>query len=217
MAIDVLELQQQIAAGQTGKTIKQLVAQSTELQPTELQTQLLHLSARWSNLEQQIQMDIISLGDANIQRQKITLSLLELLKKLEIPNNTALAIHCSTNKGKENLRFRAGETLQLFYKVTQPCHVRVLYKLADGRTILLHNDLEIPKPQVGKQQLLNEFEVSAPLGKEQVFFYAQASAFAPLDTRATADGYTEVLEENSRGLKPITPKAADQLEIETYS
>ena len=52
-----------------------------------------------------------------------------------IPNN--LNIDIWTNRGKNNLIFREGDTLQLFVQANKECYLRFIYYLADGTKVLL--------------------------------------------------------------------------------
>ena len=115
-----------------------------------------------------------------------------------------------TSKGDDAPVFVSGERVQIFARVDRPCHLRLVYHLADGRRALLLDDLYIDESKVNQvYQLPDEFEVSAPFGAETLQASASTAAFAKLGTRSE-DGYAilseDLLTANSktRGLKKAT-------------
>lgn len=138
------------------------------------------------------------------------------------PADTTLVIACKSNKGRTNLSFVKGETMRFYFKVNQPCTVRTIYKLADGRLVLLDNDRPVSVVQAGKWLEIGEgFEVSEPFGAEQVYVFAQTSAFEPLVTSMDADGYLFIREglpealRKSRGFKKKQRFAENSIELST--
>jgi hypothetical protein len=138
------------------------------------------------------------------------------------PADTTLTIACKSNKGQTNVYFKKGETMRFYFKVSQACTVRTIYKLADGRLVLLDNDRPVNAAQVGKWLEIGEgFEVSEPFGEELVYVFAQTSAFEPLVTSMDSDGYLFIREglpealRKSRGFKKKVRFAESSLELNT--
>ena len=118
-----------------------------------------------------------------------------------------LNIVCKTNKGTEDVRFKSGETIRFYYQVNRPCLMRIVYKLTDGRLILLENDRQIHEEEVGQfVELGDGYETAAPYGQESLYFFVQSEAFPKLNTRSE-DGYTVILDDlptslrKTRGIK----------------
>ena len=137
-------------------------------------------------------------------------------------NQNQLTLDCKTNKGTQNLVFKKDDLLRLYCKVNKACLLRVLYKLADGRLILLENDLQIASTQVGQWiELGDAFEVSEPFGAEQLYLFAQNTPFPTLQIENTPDGYPLIKEglpqalSKSRGLKKKQWFAEYHLDIQT--
>ncbi|MBC7774589.1 MAG: hypothetical protein H7246_04060 [Phycisphaerae bacterium] len=136
--------------------------------------------------------------------------------------DTALTITCKSNKGRLNLHFKNGETMRFFFKVSQACTVRSIYKLADGRLVLLDNDRPVSAAQVDQWLEIGPgFEVSDPFGDERVFVFAQNAAFEPLVTTTETDGYLFIKEglpealRKSRGFKKKRRFAEDSVMLRT--
>lgn len=118
-----------------------------------------------------------------------------------------LELAAKTNKGNTNLTFTTGELFRLYFQVNQPCQLRIIYKLADDRLILLENDRPVNATEIDRWVELGDgYEVSPPYGKEQLYIFAQRSDFPPLQTE-TIEGYQVITEglpealKKSRGLK----------------
>jgi len=94
-----------------------------------------------------------------------------------------------TSKGDDAPVFVKGERVQIFARVDRPCHLRLVYHLADGRRALLLDDLYIDESKVNQvYQLPDEFEVSAPFGAETLQAISATVALPKLATRME-DGY----------------------------
>jgi hypothetical protein len=79
--------------------------------------------------------------------------------------------------------------MKLFVRVSRPAHVRVLYNLADGRRVLLYDDLYLDSSQVLRAvEIPEDFECAAPFGSETIVVLARTSPFPPLKARLK-DGY----------------------------
>ncbi|MCB0631431.1 MAG: hypothetical protein KDD15_16910 [Lewinella sp.] len=139
-----------------------------------------------------------------------------------VTKSATLNISATTNKGSKDLHFRNGETMRLFYRVTRPCRVRVIYKLADDRLILFYDDQQITADQVGQDiELGDGFVVAPPYGQEALYLFAQSETFPALITIESDDGYTEIRDglpdalRKTRGFKKKTYFAETQLAITT--
>lgn len=94
-----------------------------------------------------------------------------------------------TSKGDDAPVFVKGERVQIFTRADRPCHLRLIYHLADGRRALLLDDLYIDESKVNQvYQLPDEFEVSAPFGAETLQAIAVTAALPKMATRME-DGY----------------------------
>lgn len=94
-----------------------------------------------------------------------------------------------TSKGDDAPVFTKGERVQIFARADRPCHLRLIYHLADGRRALLLDDLYIDESKVNQvYQLPDEFEVDAPFGAETLQAIAATAALPKMATRME-DGY----------------------------
>lgn len=113
---------------------------------------------------------------------------------------TKLTLDLKTNKGTNNLTFTTGEDLEISYQVSQPCTLRVLYKLADDEVVLIQDNLAVSAASTGQWISLGTFEVSAPFGAESLHVFASSGPFPPLTT-TYSDGYALVTEGLPNGLR----------------
>ena len=63
--------------------------------------------------------------------------------------------------------------MTVYLKSNQPCHVRLLYILANGQKIVLVDNLKINMESINKAMVINElldivFEWSSPFGAEML-------------------------------------------------
>ncbi|MBK6996054.1 MAG: hypothetical protein IPH31_14435 [Lewinellaceae bacterium] len=112
--------------------------------------------------------------------------------------------------------------MRFYFKVSQACTVRSIYKLADGRLVLLDNDRPVTAAQVGTWLEIGAgFDVSDPYGDERVFVFAQNTAFDPLVTTVDGDGYHFIQEglpdalRKTRGFKKKKRFAEDSVMLAT--
>ncbi|MDW8373358.1 MAG: DUF4384 domain-containing protein [Planctomycetota bacterium] len=124
-----------------------------------------------------------------------------------------LRLEVWTSKGDDAPVFLAGERVQIFVRVDRPCHLRLIYHLADGRRALLVDDLWLDDSKVNRVYCLpDEFEVDAPFGAEVLQAFASTEPLPRLVTRMQ-DGYPIISESlasannKTRGLKKAKPKA----------
>lgn len=144
-----------------------------------------------------------------------------LAREAKPPPAAATTLALKTDRGTQNLHYREGETLRLYVRANSPCHLRLIYRLADGQLILLADDRTLTPSEAGRWVEIGAgFEVSAPLGEETLYAFAQDTPFEALQTREE-DGYriiTSGLPEalrTTRGLKPKALRAETTLFITT--
>jgi hypothetical protein len=101
----------------------------------------------------------------------------------EEPQQTDLVLDAWTNRGRENLLFLEGETMQVFVQVNKPSFLRFIYHLADGSRVLLLDNYFIGESQVNRPyQIPEEFVCAGPFGVETLQMNVQSDRFAPLQT-----------------------------------
>ncbi|MEM6316501.1 MAG: hypothetical protein AAF960_02470 [Bacteroidota bacterium] len=146
-------------------------------------------------------------------------------KKTEIlplpPPKAKLQVQIQTQRGRQNLVFKENEEVLLYFKVSRPCQLRTIYRLADNTLVLLDNDRLVNAPETNRWvQLADGFEVAEPFGVEELYIFAQETAFPKLITEEI-DGYTIIREglpsalRKTRGLKKKQVFAEDRLTITT--
>ncbi|MBO0935277.1 caspase family protein [Fibrella sp. HMF5335] len=102
-----------------------------------------------------------------------------------VPVPTALSLLVRTDKGRANVTYWAGNQLIVEANVSRPCHIRLVYVLADSITVLLENDAEIKPGQENQYVRIapdSAFVCAAPFGTEYLLAYAAESAFCPIPT-----------------------------------
>lgn len=121
--------------------------------------------------------------------------------------NGGLFVDLWTNRGKDNPVFTRNDTMRVYVKVDQPCYMRLIYYLSDGRKTLLADSRYIPETETGKPLLLPDiFICDAPFGIETLQLVAQTVPFKPLILR-NEDGYQFIENDlgtilaNVRGMK----------------
>ena len=132
-----------------------------------------------------------------------------------------LEVEIKTNKGKENLEFVEGETMRLFFKVNQPCYLRILYRLATDEIVLFYDDKYVEEAETNKFiEIGDGFEAAAPFGKENLHVFLSRNSFPKLNTQSE-DGYTYVMDQlpealsKTRGFKKKNEFVETSLEIVT--
>lgn len=144
---------------------------------------------------------------------------------------TALSVAIRTDKGRANVEYREGDQISIEAKANRPCHVRLVYVLADGTKALLENDYEIkPGQENGYVRIRPDlpFNCSAPFGTEYLLAYAAEEAFCPVPNVPNKtvylrkeDGYdlfvgstAEVIKASTCTIK-ATPVAEDRIQLTT--
>lgn len=105
---------------------------------------------------------------------------------------TALDITVRTNRGRTSVEYWEGNQLIVEAKASKPCHLRLVYLLADGTKTLLENDFEIKPGQENQYVRIApeaSFVCSAPFGMEYLLAYAAETPFCPLSTTPNTNLY----------------------------
>ncbi|MEZ0540205.1 caspase family protein [Fibrella arboris] len=145
----------------------------------------------------------------------------------------ALSLTIRTDKGRAGVVYLEGSRLIVEAKVNRPCHVRLVYVLADGTKTLLENDVEIKPGQENQYVRLVpgvSFICAAPFGMEYLLAYAADAPFCPLAVTPNAtfyarseNGYTILVGSISEMMKAITcaedgtNAIEDQIQIATQA
>ncbi|WP_375446144.1 caspase family protein [uncultured Fibrella sp.] len=144
---------------------------------------------------------------------------------------SALTLTIRTDKGRTAVAYLEGNRLVVEAKANRPCHVRLVYVLADGTKTLLENDFEIKPGQENQYVRMAPdvaFICAAPFGMEYLLAYAADAPFCPLPVTPNStfycrneNGYTILVGSISELLKAVTctkeesEVADDQLQIAT--
>jgi len=138
------------------------------------------------------------------------IALAKELSKDEVAGE-GLVVKLWTNKGNANPVFKKDEKMNVWVQVNQPCFVRLIYFLADGRRVLLLDSRYLDDEKVNKPyQLPQTFRCDAPYGGEILQMVAQTGQFKPLTIR-NEDGYSFIEDSNekiiatTRGMKKDNP------------
>ena len=118
-----------------------------------------------------------------------------------------LQVEVWTDRGSEELYLEADERVTLAVRVNQPCYVRLIYHLANGRRALLYDNYYIDQAKVNHAVVLPDtFYVAPPFGVEVLQALASSEPFPALATRDW-EGYLVLAEDlpqfvaQTRGLK----------------
>jgi hypothetical protein len=146
--------------------------------------------------------DAAILGDISLKPENYESALVvqEAFSQGEIISGL-LRVEAWTDKGNENVIYKAGETMKVFVRVNREAYIRFLYILADGRWTLLYDDYYIDESKVNQAiEIPEKFECSQPFGAEMLVLIARTEKFEPLET-IEEDGYYFINRE------PILPQA----------
>lgn len=146
---------------------------------------------------------------------------------------TPLTVTIRTNKGRVNVQYREGDQLIIEAKANRPCHVRLVYVLADGTKALLETDYEIkPGQENGYVRIRPDLplQCSSPFGTEYLLVYAAEEAFCPVPQAPNQtvylrkeDGYDLFVGSTTEVIKASVctgsgmPVAEDRIQITTRS
>ena len=114
-----------------------------------------------------------------------------------------------TNWGREAVVATEGDTVWVYLQAAREAYVRLLYRLADGRTVLLYDNYAIKGANINRAILLPQaFVASPPFGAELMTAMAADRPFAALKTRREGEyqvvvGELEDAAMATRGLVPV--------------
>ena len=132
-----------------------------------------------------------------------------------------LAFDLLTNKGRGELTFVGGDTMAVYVRTNRPAYVRIVNRLADGRRVVLEDNLYIDESRIHGPVLVGSYECAPPFGNETILAFARTEPFPPLRT-VSEDGYAFLEEDleryaaRTRGFKKISVLQAEaQIRIVT--
>lgn len=104
----------------------------------------------------------------------------------------ALNVEIRTDRGRQGVAYGEGDSMVIEVKASRPCHLRLVYLLADGTKTLLETNFEV-KPGQENRYVRVAPEASLvcaePFGTEFLLAYASETAFCPLPTNPNAQLY----------------------------
>ncbi|WP_128547004.1 DUF4384 domain-containing protein [Larkinella soli] len=143
----------------------------------------------------------------------------------------ALKLEIRTDRGRSRPEYWQDDRMFVEVRADRPCHLRLVYVLADGTRTLLENDFEIKPGQENRFVRIApdvSFICSAPFGVEYLLAYAAEVPFCPLPTQPkppfyarNEGGYTVLvgsmpaLIEAVRCTRPKRDVAEDRIQITT--
>jgi len=128
------------------------------------------------------------------------------------PPTDKLTIDVWTDKGKKPV-LTEGEIVKIYFRVNQPCYIRLIYKMADGSAVLLANNYEVKASKVNTQlSAPTVFGVGAPFGNELLFAYAQSEPFDKLKTQKQGK-YDIILQPDFDKAKKTTERGLYKLDV----
>ncbi|GAA4403103.1 hypothetical protein GCM10023187_18850 [Nibrella viscosa] len=108
------------------------------------------------------------------------------------PAKIALAVELRTDRGRTSIEYWEGNQFFFEAKANRPCHLRLLYLLADGTKTLLEANFEIKPGQENRFVRIApgiKFICAAPFGTEHVLVYAAEEPFCPIPTTPNRTAY----------------------------
>ncbi len=116
----------------------------------------------------------------------------DTLQRHAVPASTALHVEIRTDRGRTGVEYWANQSMRIEAVANRPCHLRLLYRLADGTQTILETDFAIRPGQENRAVPIApdaQFVCSAPFGTEYLLAYASESPFCPLPTVPSRQGY----------------------------
>ncbi|GAA4462101.1 hypothetical protein GCM10023189_38360 [Nibrella saemangeumensis] len=101
------------------------------------------------------------------------------------PATAPLTVELRTSRGRTGVEFLQGNTFYIEAKVNRPCHLRLVYILADSTKTVMENDFEI---RPGQENQFIRIAPNAPIvcaepfGTEYLLAYAASEPFCPIPT-----------------------------------
>lgn len=110
-----------------------------------------------------------------------------------------------TDRGRDALLLQTDDIYNVYVRVNRACTIRLLYHLADGMRVVMHDDYPIATNMVNQGvQIPGRFRVAAPFGAETIQAFAYIDKPPPLKTRQDNIGgrpYTVVDETLASAMK----------------
>lgn len=98
--------------------------------------------------------------------------------------SSAIRLELWTDHGRDGLLFQEDDVYHVYVRANRPCTIRLLYHLADGTRVVMHDDYPIASHMVNQGvQIGNKFRVVAPFGAETMQAFAYVGDPPPLRTR----------------------------------
>ncbi|MGM9507569.1 DUF4384 domain-containing protein [Larkinella sp. GY13] len=125
----------------------------------------------------------------------------DTLRQHFVAGATPLTVEIRTDRGRTGVEYWPGNQITIEARVNRPCHLRLVYVLADGTKTLLENDFEIRADQVNQYVRIApdaSFVCAEPFGTEYLLAYASQTAFCPIPTKPAPRLYLR--QENGYGI-----------------
>lgn len=127
-----------------------------------------------------------------------------------------LEVDVWTDKGRDPVSYKEGETMKVFGRVNKPAYLRLLYILADRKYTLLQDNYYIDPSRVNKDIEIGKFVCTPPFGGEILVVAARTDQFPPIETYKE-NGYDFLVDSDSesavrsfRGMQQIPDEHNDQ-------
>ena len=116
----------------------------------------------------------------------------DTLKQTTPTSATSLHVELRTDRGRSSVEYWENQPMRIEAVASRPCHLRLLYRLADGTQTILESDFVIRPGQENRPVPIAPdatFICSAPFGTEYLLAYASEAPFCPLPTVPSRQGY----------------------------
>ena len=114
------------------------------------------------------------------------LAVQDTIRQHSVVGPTPLTVEIRTDRGRTGVEYWSGNQITIEARVNRPCHLRLVYVLADGTKTLLENDFEVKTDQVNQYVRIApdaSFVCAEPFGTEYLLAYASQTAFCPIPTK----------------------------------
>ena len=106
----------------------------------------------------------------------------QIINQKPIVVESNLKLELRTNKGINDILYIENETMKIAFKVSGPCFIRLVYRMADDKLILLRNDYKVTVAEVNQWvELPQDFVCAAPFGTENLLAYASKKEFPAIN------------------------------------
>ena len=126
----------------------------------------------------------------------------------QVIESNQLRLEVWTDRGKNALLYSQGELMTVYLRSNQPCHVRLLYILANGQKTVLVDNLKINAESINKAVVINnlldiDFECSSPFGAEMLIAVGRNRPFDRLESKEE-NGYFYIEVDDPSQLASLT-------------